>query len=404
MLRTGTERPVIVAGARTAIGRSFKGSLRDTTAMELAQTVVEEVRRRSGLEPELIDDIILAESNYGGGDIARHAAVTAGMPQVPGQSVNRHCAGSLTAIGNAAAAVASGAERAIIAGGTQSSSTGPQQRMRIPGSTDEFEENWMPPTHPDRPEASNRDMSLTVGWNTATEVGITREEMDAWAARSHQRAVAAIDAGLFDAEIVPVRARRPDGSFAEFAVDEHPRRDSSAEKLAGLKPLHPEIEGFSITAGNAAGINDAAAAVAVVGGSLAAERGLEVLAEVHAWAATATDPARTGMAVLDVIPKVLERAGVAASDIALWEINEAFAAVPIAACRRLGIDEDLVNTSGSGCSLGHPVAASGARMVITLIHELRRRGGGLGVAAMCAGGGQAGAVLIEVPGEPRRDA
>ncbi|MDN2496871.1 thiolase family protein [Nocardia nova] len=388
---------VIVAGVRTPIGTSFKGTLRDTTAMELAETVVKEALRRSTLAPEQVDDIILAESNYGGGDIARHAAVTAGLPQVPGQAVNRHCAGSLTAIGNAAAQIMSGAERVIIAGGANSQSTAPLQQFRTPGTTDEFTDRWMPPSHPDTAEAPNQDMSITVGWNTAKAVGITREEMDAWALRSHQRAVKAIDSGVFDDEIVPVQALQADGSRIEFAVDEHPRRHTTLEKLSGLKVLHPEIEGFSVTAGTASGINDAAAAVVVTSAEVAKAQGVEVLATVRAWASTAIDPANTGLAVLDVIPKVLERGRIAASDVALWEINEAFASVPVAACKKLGIDDELVNTAGSGCSLGHPVAASGARMIVTLMYELRRRGGGYGVAAMCAGGGQAGAVLIEVP-------
>lgn len=388
---------VIVAGARTAIGTAFKGTLRDTSAMELAEVVVDEVRKRSGLAPSQVDDIILAESNYGGGDIARHAAVVLDMLQVPGQAVNRHCAGSLTAVGNAAGQIISGAERAIIAGGTQSTSTGPIQTWRTPGTVDGFTEKWMPPTHPNTAEAPNMDMSITVGWNTAKEIDLTREEMDAWAFRSHQRAVAAINAGAFDAEIVPVQALQADGTRKEFAVDEHPRKDSSREKLASLKVLHPEIEGFSITAGNASGMNDAAAAVMVVGGDLAAAQGLSVLATVKAWAATAVDPALTGLAVLDVIPKVLDRAGISVGDVALWEINEAFASVPVAACKKLGIDDSIVNVSGSGCSLGHPVAASGARMIISLMNELGRRGGGYAVAAMCAGGGQAGAVVLEVP-------
>ncbi|MDV7136474.1 thiolase family protein [Williamsia muralis] len=388
---------VIVAGARTPVGTSFKGTLRDTTAMELAEVVVAEVQKRSGLEPSQIDDIILAESNYGGGDVARHAAVVTGMTQVPGQAINRHCAGSLTAVGNAAAQIISGAERAIIAGGTQSISTSPLQSFRTPGTVDEFTNKWMPPTHPDSAEAPNMDMSITVGWNTATELDLTREEMDAWALRSHQRAIAAIDSGAFVDEIIPVSARQQDGTFVEFTTDEHPRRDTTAERLAGLKTLHPEIEGFSITAGNSSGINDAAAAVMVVGSDLAASEELEVLATVKAWAATGINPAHTGLAVLDVIPKVLDRAGIGVSDVALWEINEAFAAVPVAACKKLGISDDIVNVLGSGCSIGHPVAASGARMILSLINELRRRGGGYGVAAMCAGGGQAGAVVIDVP-------
>jgi acetyl-CoA C-acetyltransferase len=388
---------VIVAGARTPVGTSFKGTLRDTTAMELAEVVVAEVQKRSGLDVDRIDDIILAESNYGGGDVARHAAIVTGMTQVPGQAVNRHCAGSLTAVGNAAAQIIAGAERAIIAGGTQSISTGPIQAFRTPGTADEFSQKWMPPTHPDSAEAPNMDMSITVGWNTAKALDLTREEMDAWALRSHQRAIAAIDSGAFVDEIVPVQARTQDGSTVEFTTDEHPRRDTTAERLAGLKTLHPEIEGFSITAGNSSGMNDAAAAVMVVGSDLAASESLEVLATVKSWAATGIDPAYTGLAVLDVIPKVLDRAGIGVSDVALWEINEAFAAVPVAACKKLGISEDVVNVLGSGCSIGHPVAASGARMILSLISELRRRGGGYGVAAMCAGGGQAGAVVIDVP-------
>ncbi|MFF4767312.1 thiolase family protein [Streptomyces sp. NPDC001255] len=399
MTRTNPHAPVIVAAARTAIGRSFKGTLRDTTAMELADTVVTAVIDRSGLSPDLIDDIILAESMYGGGDLARHAAVSTGLAHLPGQAVNRHCAGSLTALGNAAAAIGSGMEQAVLAGGVQSTSTAPRLAFRTPGTEDAYDGSWMPPTHPDSTEAPNRDMSITVGWNTAREIGISRQQMDAWAVRSHERAIAAIRSGAFEDEIVPVSALRADGGRTAFRVDEFPRADTTLDKLAALKPLHPEIEDFSITAGNSSGINDAAAAVLVTSAGLAAQQGLAPLAEVRAWAATGIDPARTGLAVLDVIPKVLRRAGLGIDDIALWEINEAFASVPVAACLELGIDDKRVNTAGSGCSLGHPVAASGARMIVTLVHELRRRGGGHGVAAMCAGGGQAGAVVVTVPGE-----
>jgi acetyl-CoA C-acetyltransferase len=239
-------------------------------------------------------------------------------------------------------------------------------------------------------------MSVSVGWNTARVAGISRGEQDAWAYRSHVRAVAAIDAGAFAEEIVPLKVGAPDGSLAEFAVDEHPRRDTSLEKLAALKVLHPEIPGFSITAGNACGSNDGAAAVALTSADLAAGEGLEPMAKVLAWAAAGVDPALMGFAALRAAEKVLEHAGLALREVSLWEINEAFASVPIAACRELGLDEELVNVSGSGCSLGHPIAASGARMVTTLIYELRRRGGGLGLATMCAGGGQGGAVLLEV--------
>ncbi len=388
--------PVIVGAARTAIGRSFKGTLANTPAETLITTVLPEVVRRAGVAPAAIDDIIFAESHYGGGDLARYAAASCGMEEVPGQAVNRHCAGSLTAIGNAAAQIGSGMERVLVAGGVQSLSMMPLMKMRLPGPELAFDERWMPPTHPETPDAPTRDMSITVGWNTARAVGISRAEMDAWAARSHHRAVAAIDAGKFVDEIVPLKVALPDGTVTEFSVDEHPRRDTTLERLASLPALHPEIDGFSITAGNSSGTNDAAAAVVLLDAEYAAAKGLAALGSVRAWAAAGVAPRDTGLGAVKVIGKVLQRAGLSPGDVALWEINEAFASVPIAACREYGLDEERVNFSGSGCSLGHPIAASGARMVTTLVYELRRRGGGIGVAAMCAGGGQGGAVVVEV--------
>lgn len=388
--------PVIVGAARTAIGRSFKGTLVNTPPDALLGAVLPEVVRRAGIDPSAIDDIIIAESHYGGGDLARYAALVAGFENAPGQAVNRHCAGSLTAIGNAAAQIGSGMERVLVAGGVQSLSMTPLMNQRIPGPELKFEERWLPPIHVETPDAPSRDMSITVGWNTAQSYGLTREELDAWAARSHQRAVAAQDAGKFDDEIVSLKVTQPDGSVIDFSVDEHPRRDTTAEKLAGLKVLHPEIEGFSITAGNSSGTNDAAAAVALVADDYAAAENLDVLATVRAWGSVGVPAKDTGLGGVKVIAKVLDRAGLKPSDVTLWEINEAFASVPVAAVREYGLDEERVNYSGSGCSLGHPIAASGARMITTLVYELQRRGGGIGVAAMCAGGGQGGGVVIEV--------
>lgn len=388
--------PVVVGAARTAIGRSFKGTLVDTPPDVLLGAVLPEVVRRAGIDPSAIDDIVIAESHYGGGDLARYAALVAGFENAPGQAVNRHCAGSLTAIGNASAQIGSGMERVLVAGGVQSLSMTPLMNQRIPGPELKFEERWLPPIHVETPDAPARDMSITVGWNTAQAYGLTREELDAWAARSHQRAVAAQDAGRFADEIVPLKVSRADGSVVDFSVDEHPRRDTTVEKLASLKVLHPEIEGFSITAGNSSGTNDAAAAVALVADDYAAAENLQVLAKVRAWGSVGVAARDTGLGGVKVIGKVLDRAGLTPSDVTLWEINEAFASVPVAAVREYGLDEERVNYSGSGCSLGHPIAASGARMITTLIYELQRRGGGIGVAAMCAGGGQGGGVVIEV--------
>ncbi|GAB2832120.1 thiolase family protein [Actinocorallia aurea] len=383
---------VIVSAVRTPIGTARKGTLAATPAEDLALHVLQEAVRRSGLAAERFDDVIFGETLYGGGDLARHAAVAAGMTRVPGVAVNRHCASSLTALGLAAAGIRAGSERAVVAGGANSSSLGPALTWAPPHSP----ERRTPPTFPYTDDA-NDFTDLTVGWNVAQKYGLTREEMDAWALRSHQRAVTATAVGLFADEIAPIKVTRPDGEVVEFAADEHPRATTTAEKMAALKPLRPEIEGYSITAGNACGSNDAAAALAVVADDLARAEGLTALATVRAWASVGVDPKYTGVGAIDAATKVLDKAGLAVADIDLWEINEAFASVPVAACKVLGLDEARVNIYGSGCSLGHPIAASGARMVTTLVHELRRRGGGRGLATMCAGGGQGGAVIVEVP-------
>ncbi|MFD7999307.1 thiolase family protein [Streptomyces mirabilis] len=377
---------VIASALRTPIGTAVKGTLRDTTAFDLAHHIV--TAAAEGLDPALIDDVILGEGLYGGGVLARHAAVTAGLTSVAGLANNRHCAAGMAAVQSAAASVMAGMDELVIAGGVNSASTSPKALFRVNGEW----EPWMSPTHPDRPDAPNKDMSITVGWNTAVAVGLTRAELDAWALRSHRNAVAAIDEGRFKEEIVPIET--PHGLFS---VDEHPRRDTSAEKLAKLKPLHPEIDGFSITAGNAGGANDAAVALVVASGATAAREGLTALATVRSWASVGVDPAEMGLAPVKAIPKALARAGLSIADVDLFEINEAFASVPVAAVRLLELDPDTVNFSGSGCSLGHPVAATGARMLVTLVHELRRRGGGIGVAALCAGGGMGSATVIEVP-------
>lgn len=388
-------KPVVVSAYRTPIGTAYKGTLAGTSALELGRVMVSETVQRSGIPADVYDDIVLGESIYGGGVIARHAAIEAGLTHVPGVALNRHCATSLTSVSMAAGSIVAGMDEVVIAGGVNSTSTAPRSSWRAhPG--DEWTDGWMSPSHPDSPEAPNVDMSITVGWNAAKARGITRQEMDAWAFRSHQRAVAAAAEGRFDDELVPVPVVGPDGVTTLFERDEHPRASISLEKMATLNPLHPEIEGFSITAGNASGLNDGAAAVVLAAENRVQELGLTALATVRAWASVGVDPRDTGLAPIRAIPLALKRAGLSISDIGLWEINEAFAVVPLVTARELEIDDALVNTSGSGCSLGHPIAATGARMVVTLVHELRRRGGGFAVASMCAGGGMGAAVVLEV--------
>jgi acetyl-CoA C-acetyltransferase len=387
---------VIVAGARTAIGTAYKGSLTKVSAFELADAVIGELLSRTGLSGSDIDDLILAENLYGGGVIARNVAVARGLTNVPGMSLNRHCAAGLTAIATGAANIMAGMQQTVIAGGTNSQSTAPKTSWRDP-ATGESHDFWISPSHPNTPDAPNMDMSLTVGHNTAVEMGITRSDMDEWALESHRKAIAAIDDGRLAGEIVPLKIDRGEEGVTVFEVDEHPRRGGTLEKLASLRSLHPEIEGFEVTAASSAGLNDAAAGVVLMSADLARERGLTPLATVRSWASVGVEPARTGMGPVYAIPKALGLAGLTVGDVDLWEINEAFASVPIAATRALGIDPAIVNPVGSGCSLGHPISASGARMVISLVNELARRGGGIGVAAMCAGGGMGGAVVLDVP-------
>ncbi len=391
-----TSKAAIVAAARSAIGTARKGTLANMPAIEVAKPIVAAAVERSGLDPTDFDDLILAESLQGGGDSARYIAVDLGFESIPGAAVNRQCASSLAAIAFGAGQIAAGMSRHILSGGMESLSNMPQFLKRKAFTTGKEAgdfERFAPMSNPiDCPDAPPFDMSITVAHNCATEYGLTREDQDAWSLRSHQRAVKAIDAGSFVDEIVPITVPLQDGSTITFAEDEHPRRETSMETLAGLKVLHPEIEGFSVTAGNSSGTNDAAAVVAL------ASPGTQqpILANILSWSQVGLPPKRTGSGPIYAIPKALDLAGLKISDVTLFEINEAFAAQAVACTRQLGLDEEIVNVYGSGISLGHPIAATGARMVTSAIHELRRRGGGIGVLSMCAGGGMGAAMVIEV--------
>ncbi|OBG92389.1 acetyl-CoA acetyltransferase [Mycobacterium sp. E3251] len=391
-----TSRAAIVAAARTPIGTARKGTLAHVPATDLAKPVVAAVIERSGLDAADFDDLVLAESLQGGGDSARYVAVDLGLTGIPGMAVNRQCASSLTAVAVAAGQIAAGMSRTILAGGMESCSTTPLLRKRKPftagKSPDDYEDPWFPLSHPSTADAPALDMSITVAHNCAVQYGLSRRDQDEWAVRSHQRAVKAIDAGSFVDEIVPLQVPQADGSTVTFAEDEHPRRDTTLETLGGLKVLHPEIEGFTVTAGNSSGINDAAAVVALT----RPDTDQEVLANVLSWSSVGVPPNRTGSGPISAIPKALELAGRKVEDVALFEINEAFAAQAVACARQLGLNEEIVNVYGSGISLGHPIAATGARMVTSAIYELRRRGGGIGVLSMCAGGGMGSAMAIEV--------
>ena len=377
---------VIVAAARTPIGRARKGSLVDVDAFELAQVAVGGAIERSGIPVSDLDDIVIAESLQGGGVIARNVAVRMGLSHVPGLADNRHCAAGLSAVQIASGSIRAGMDRVVVAGGTESLSSMPQVLKSVPASAGDFKP-WMSESHPGTPEAPAFDMALTVGENTARIAGVTREAADEWAFHSHQRAARSVASGWFEAEIVPV---------GDFAVDEHPRADTTIEKLASLPVLHPELPNAIVTAGNAAGLNDAAAAVVVTSDDYAAANGLRPLARIVSWASVGIEPERTGLAPTLAIPKALERAGMKIGDIDLFEINEAFCSMAVASSRALGLEHDIVNVNGSGCGLGHPIAATGARMVVTMLHELRRRDASVGVVSMCAGGGMGSALVLEL--------
>jgi acetyl-CoA C-acetyltransferase len=385
-------RAAIVAAARTPIGRSRKGRLATIDAWALARTAVSAVIERSGAPASDIEDIVLAESMQGGGVIARHTAVSLGLNHVPGLAVNRHCAGGLGAVQTAVGAILAGAVDVVVAGGTESMST---MARSLKAGPDGNWGPWAPMSHPETPEAPAFDMSITVGENTARLAGLTRRDVDEWAAYSHGRAIASIDAGYFVDEIIPVKVPTDSGGEEDYTTDEHPRRGVTVDTLAQLSVIHPELEHATVTAGNAAGVNDAAAALFITSEDYANAHGLAPLGFVRAWGTVGVDPVETGLAPIGAIERALGKARLAVGDIDVWEINEAFCSVPVAVTRKVGIDPSYVNVNGSGCSLGHPIAATGARMTVTMLGELRRRGASLGVVSMCAGGGMGSALVIE---------
>jgi acetyl-CoA C-acetyltransferase len=381
----------ILSAARTPIGRARKGSLTSVDAYQLAEVAVSAAVDRSQIPVADLDDLLLAESLQGGGVIARNIAVRLGMTGVPGVAINRHCASGATAVQLAAATIMAGMADVIVAGGTESASTMPKLSKVAPGAQEPT--RWSPQSHPDAPGVPAFDMSVTIGENTARLHHVTREQADAWSARSQQRALNAIAKGYFDDEIVGVPVDQC-GMAVMFGTDEHPR-DTTPEVLAGLKVLHPEIPDAVVTAGNSAGINDAAAALVIGSSDYAASHGLTPLARIRGWASVGVDVEHTGMAPVTAIPQALKRSGLEVDDVDLFEINEAFATMAVACTRDLGLDESIVNVNGSGISLGHPIAATGARMVVSIIHELARRDARIGVVAMCAGGGMGSALVVE---------
>jgi acetyl-CoA C-acetyltransferase len=381
-------RSVIVSAVRTPFGR-LGGSLAGRQATELGAIAIRAGLDRIGLESGDVQYAVMGQVLQGGAGQApaRQAAVGAGLPiEVPSDTINKVCASSLRAVEIADLMIRAGEHEVVVAGGMESMSNAPyllrQARtgyrlgdgvlvdmLVADGLTSSFDGRHM-----------IQQASLV-----SRELGITREDQDAWALRSHERALKAIDEGLFESEIVPV---------GDFAVDEGPRRDTTLEKLASLKPVY-DPEGTT-TAGNAPSVNDGAAALVVTSEEFARSRGLEVLATIVAQSYVAGDFAYLARTPALAGELALAKAGKGVGDLARVEVNEAFASVALNSQRMLDVDPDRVNVNGGAIALGHPIGASGARILGTLIHELRRNGGGLGLAAICSGGGQGDALLIEV--------
>ena len=395
------EEAVILSAVRTPIGR-YAGSLKDVRPDDLAALAITEAVRQANIDTSSIEDVILGCANQAGEDnrnVARMALLLAGLPiEVGGQTVNRLCGSGLQAINSAAQAIQTGAGDTFVAGGVESMTRAPFVLSKADS-------------------AFSRAMNLqdtTLGWrfvnprlsalyhpysmgetaeNVAERTRISRAEQDAYALRSHQRAVAAQQSGRFTEEIVPVPIPQKKGEAVLVALDEQPRSDTTLEKLATLKPVFRK-DG-SVTAGNSSGINDGAAALVLMARNRAQRLGLIPRARIVASAVAGVDPAYMGLGPIPATQKVLQRTGLSIKDIDVIELNEAFAVQVLQCVRELEIDEEKLNVNGGAIALGHPLGCSGARLVVTLLHELERRGGRYGLATMCIGVGQGIATIIE---------
>ena len=388
-----TDDAVILSAVRTPIAEAGR-SLATVPAWELGTLIAKEAIARAAIDPAVFDDVIFGETIGGGGNVGRYVGLAAGLPvDVPGMSVIRACATGLEAMTQAAMAIWAGVGEAFLTGGCESMTQQPWLMQKPDTAFPRRPPKIIsaPPTHPEH--MGTQIVGINVGESASQRFGITREMQDAWSLRSHQRAIRAIDEGRFVSQIHPVSVAQRKGDPKLFGVDERPRRDTSMEKLAALKPAYQE--GGTVTAGNSSGINDGGAAIVVTSARRAEQLGLKPRAVIRGWASAGVEPAYTGTGPIEAVPKALKRAGLSIDDLDLVEINEAFAAQAVACTRELGLDEEKVNVNGGAVALGHPVAATGARLVVTLLHELERTGGRYGAATMCAGGGLGSAAIIE---------
>ncbi|CAM6748137.1 TPA: acetyl-CoA C-acetyltransferase [Enterobacter kobei] len=391
------KKVMIVGATRTPIG-SFRGSLSPLSAIELGAVTVQRLLESSGLHPEQIDELVFGQVLTAGcgQNPARQTAITAGLPvSTPATTVNLVCGAGLKAVQLAAQAIRCGDADVVIAGGQESMSnapylldgarsglrfghTGLQDSMITDGLWDAF---------------NDYHMGITAE-NVAREYGISREQQDAFAFRSQQKAASAIETGRFDAEIAPVTVKQGKRAPQIVRHDEQPRPETTAGQLAQLRPAFLHDEG-TITAGNASTLNDGAAAVLLMSEEKARESGLPVLGHIVSYAVTGVDPSVMGIGPVSACRTALARAGWTLDDVDLIEANEAFAAQALAVGKELGWDEQNVNVNGGAIALGHPIGASGCRILVTLLHEMQRRGVTKGLATLCVGGGQGIALTVE---------
>jgi acetyl-CoA C-acetyltransferase len=387
-------RAVVLSAVRTPVGR-YGGGLAGTRPDDLAAVAIRAAVDRAGIPAAQIEDVWLGCANQAGEDnrnVARMAVLLAGLPEsIGGVTVNRLCASGLSAIVGAAHAVIAGDGDLFVAGGVESMSRAPLVTAKPEAAFARGDRvlydttlGWRFP-NPRLEELFPLETMGETGENVAERWSVSREEQDAFALRSQQRWTAAADAGRFDDELVPV---------GDVTRDEHPRPDTSAAKLAALKPAFREAG--SVTAGNSSGLNDGAAAVVIASEEKARELGIEPLGSFVGSAVAGVAPRVMGIGPVPAVRKLLERTGVGVDELDLVELNEAFASQSLAVVRELGLDEEKVNVNGGAIAIGHPLGMSGARLVVTLLHELRRRGGRYGVATMCVGVGQGQAALFEV--------
>ena len=389
---------VILSACRTPIG-SFGGSLRDVAAADLAALVIREAVARAGVAADAIDDVLMGCVLQAGAgmNVARQAARKAGLPdEVPAMTINRVCGSGLQAVVSAGQAIRAGDASLVVAGGTESMSNAPyllkEARWGYRMGHGEVVDTMVGDGLTCAMGACH--MGLTAE-EIASRYGIDRAAQDAFAARSQQRAVAAVDAGDFDTEIVPVAVPQKKGAPVPFARDEYPRAGTTPETLAALRPAFSRTG--TVTAGNASGINDGAAAVIVADEARAATLGVQPIARIVAHAVAGVEPMVMGLGPIPAVRAVLGKAGWRSDEVDLFELNEAFAVQSLAVIRELDLPPDRVNVCGGAIALGHPIGASGARILVTLLHALQRRNLRRGIAALCIGGGMGIAMAVERP-------